>query len=107
MLSFNNSGNNSHSFNKNKKNKCNNSLNKVKTKVHNNAMDKNPKKNESEKRYNNHKNQGLNAHEKKIHFSINKLIIGKINNYYRKKSSEKVKNIKIELNNKNKNIILD
>ena len=105
MLSFNNLGINSHS---NKRNNLNNSLNKLKTKVNNNnIVAKYLKKNGSEKRYNHPKNQRLNIHEKKIQFSVNKLINGKINNYYRKKSNEKVKNIKIELNNKNKNIILD
>ena len=85
LLSFNNL-NNSNSNNSRNKIKTNNfsnnkSLNKIKIKTHNNNNNNIIfRKSESHKRFGNYKKRGLNLNEKKIPFTINKLIIGKENN---------------------------
>ena len=56
----------------------NNSLHKIKFKTNNNSIHpKNLRKCESQKRYTNYKKRGLNLNEKKIPFTINKIIFEK------------------------------
>jgi hypothetical protein len=82
MLSFNNL-NNSNQMNSRNKIKVkvmnnNNSLYKIKYKTNNNTLNaKNLRKCESQKRYTNYKKRGLNLNEKKITFTINKILFDK------------------------------
>ena len=82
MLSFNNL-NNSNQMNSRNKIKVkgmnnNNSLYKIKYKTNNNTLNaKNLRKCESQKRYTNYKKRGLNLNEKKIPFTINKILFDK------------------------------
>jgi len=81
ILSFNNLNNSNQLNSRNKikvNNMNNNSLHKIKFKTNNNSIHpKNLRKCESQKRYTNYKKRGLNLNEKKIPFTINKIIFEK------------------------------
>ena len=95
MLSFNNFNNSNVDNNSKNKNNIHNPQNKKEIKINNN---KNVKKNEKEKKYISFKNNGLSLNQNKIpFFTLYKM--EKVNNFSRKKSNEKFKNIKLEINN--------
>ena len=92
MLSFNNFNNSNVDNNSRNKNKNNNSQNKKEIKTQNAGYNI-AKKNEKEKKYISFKNNGFILNKNKVpFFSSNKM--GKINYFTRKKSKEKVKDIK-------------
>ena len=95
MLNFNNFNNYSVDNNSRNQIKINLSQNKKEVKTHNNANNKNIK----EKKHISFKNSGLKLNKNSIpFFTIYK--VAKIKDFSKRKSKEKAKNIKLEINNK-------